>query len=149
MPRSRSRSIESSSCGRWLRASTVPVSSRMRSASVDFPWSMWAMIEKLRMCWSGRAMPSLERLDAPPEATGDQAADLLGLLDVQQDNRSDVDGDARRDPGPEGDDLRDEAASEQLVEAVPDAEADRGQKRCRGEHLQHRHEALASLDAVE
>jgi hypothetical protein len=27
----------------------VWVSSRMRSASVDFPWSMWAMIEKLRM----------------------------------------------------------------------------------------------------
>jgi hypothetical protein len=25
----------------------------MRSASVDFPWSMWAMIEKLRMSdWS-------------------------------------------------------------------------------------------------
>ena len=29
--------------------------SRMRSASVDFPWSMWAMIEKLRMFWAGRA----------------------------------------------------------------------------------------------
>jgi hypothetical protein len=29
----------------------------MRSASVDFPWSMWAMIEKLRMCWSGRDIP--------------------------------------------------------------------------------------------
>jgi hypothetical protein len=29
------------------------VSSRMRSASVDLPWSMCAMIEKLRMCaWS-------------------------------------------------------------------------------------------------
>jgi hypothetical protein len=25
------------------------VSSRMRSARVDLPWSMWAMIEKLRM----------------------------------------------------------------------------------------------------
>jgi hypothetical protein len=25
------------------------VSSRMRSASVDLPWSMWATIEKLRM----------------------------------------------------------------------------------------------------
>src|SRR3954468_63831 len=51
MPRSRSRSIESSSCGRCLRASTAPVTSRMRSASVDLPWSMWAMIEKFRM-WS-------------------------------------------------------------------------------------------------
>ena len=26
-----------------------PVSSSRRSASVDLPWSMWAMIEKLRM----------------------------------------------------------------------------------------------------
>ena len=33
------------------RAATVPVSSRMRSASVDLPWSMCAMMEKLRM-WS-------------------------------------------------------------------------------------------------
>ena len=29
--------------------STAPVTSRMRSARVDLPWSMWAMIEKLRM----------------------------------------------------------------------------------------------------
>src|SRR3989338_2812786 len=29
----------------------APVNSRMRSASVDFPWSMWAMMQKLRM-WS-------------------------------------------------------------------------------------------------
>jgi hypothetical protein len=27
----------------------------MRSASVDFPWSMWAMIEKLRMLSAGAA----------------------------------------------------------------------------------------------
>ena len=53
IPRSRSRSIESSTCARIARGSTVFVISRMRSASVDFPWSMWAMIEKLRMCaWS-------------------------------------------------------------------------------------------------
>ena len=48
MPFSRSRSIESST---WLviwRASIVWVSSRSRSASVDLPWSTWAMIEKLR-----------------------------------------------------------------------------------------------------
>ena len=31
------------------RGLTVPVSSRMRSASVDLPWSMWATMEKLRM----------------------------------------------------------------------------------------------------
>ena len=33
------------------RAATVPVTSRMRSASVDLPWSMCAMMLKLRM-WS-------------------------------------------------------------------------------------------------
>src|SRR4051794_32604117 len=56
MPRSRSRSIESRICARINRASTVFVISRIRSASVDFPWSMWAMIEKLRMCaWSAMA----------------------------------------------------------------------------------------------
>ena len=49
MPRSRSRSIESRYCARMSRASTAPVSSSMRSASVDLPWSMWAMIERLRM----------------------------------------------------------------------------------------------------
>src|SRR3954465_15197571 len=48
MPFSRSRSIESRT---WLviwRASMVWVTSSSRSASVDLPWSMWAMIEKLR-----------------------------------------------------------------------------------------------------
>ena len=48
MPFSRSRSIESRT---WLviwRPSTVWVSSSSRSASVDLPWSMCAMIEKFR-----------------------------------------------------------------------------------------------------
>jgi hypothetical protein len=27
----------------------APVSSRSRSARVDFPWSIWAIIEKFRM----------------------------------------------------------------------------------------------------
>src|SRR4051812_21240997 len=48
--------MESSTCARIDRGSTVFVISRMRSASVDFPWSIWAMIEKLRMCaWSAMA----------------------------------------------------------------------------------------------
>src|SRR5207245_10939908 len=49
MPRSRSSSMSSRNCADISRAETAPVASRMRSASVDFPWSMWAMIEKLRM----------------------------------------------------------------------------------------------------
>src|SRR5437764_7388495 len=49
MPRSRSMSIESRYCSRMSRASTAWVSSRMRSLSVDLPWSMWAMIEMFRI----------------------------------------------------------------------------------------------------
>src|SRR5262245_22650766 len=50
MPRSRSRSIESStcSCPAWLRRRRPVVSSR-RSASVDLPWSTCAMMQKFRM----------------------------------------------------------------------------------------------------
>src|SRR5580658_851205 len=49
IPRSRSMSMESRYCSRMKRGSTAPVSSRMRSDSVDLPWSTWLMIEKLRM----------------------------------------------------------------------------------------------------
>ena len=66
MPFSRSRSIESST---WLviwRASIVCVSSRIRSASVDLPWSTWAMIEKLRRrAWGMLAMGPPEYSEAP------------------------------------------------------------------------------------
>ena len=50
MPRSRSMSIESSSWASMSRSATVCVCSRMRSAIVDLPWSMWAMMEKFLMC---------------------------------------------------------------------------------------------------
>ena len=49
IPRSRSMSIRSRYCARALRSSTTPVSCSIRSASVDLPWSMWAMMQKLRM----------------------------------------------------------------------------------------------------
>ena len=32
-----------------LASARVPVTSRRRSASVDFPWSMWATMQKFRM----------------------------------------------------------------------------------------------------
>ena len=54
MPRSRSRSMSSRSCACISRWVTAPVRSRMRSARVDLPWSIWAMIEKLRMWEAGR-----------------------------------------------------------------------------------------------
>src|SRR5205823_9789966 len=49
MPRSRSMSIRSRYCARAERASTTPVSCSIRSASVDLPWSMCAMMQKFRM----------------------------------------------------------------------------------------------------
>ncbi len=48
MPRSRSMSIESRYWARMSRISTAPVISRIRSASVRFPWSMWAMMLRQR-----------------------------------------------------------------------------------------------------
>src|ERR1035441_1313350 len=53
IPRSRSRSMLSrnwSFCSRWGRA---PVYSISRSARVDLPWSIWAMMEKLRISLVG------------------------------------------------------------------------------------------------
>jgi flagellar biosynthesis protein FlhB len=49
IPRSRSISIASSIWSCMSRSATVPVSWISRSASVDFPWSIWATMEKLRM----------------------------------------------------------------------------------------------------
>src|ERR1039457_6657365 len=51
MPRSRSRSMVSRTCSIISRCESAPVISSSRSASVDLPWSMCAMIEKLRMNW--------------------------------------------------------------------------------------------------
>src|SRR6266446_9515726 len=49
MPRSRSRSMESSTCSCISRCDNAPVISSRRSARVDLPWSICAMIQKLRM----------------------------------------------------------------------------------------------------
>ena len=48
MPRSLSRSMVSRYWARISRGSTAPQSSSIRSARVDLPWSMWAMIDVLR-----------------------------------------------------------------------------------------------------
>src|SRR5262249_10496002 len=53
MPRSRSRSIESSTCSAISRSASPPHIWMKRSASVDLPWSMSAMIEKFRMWLCG------------------------------------------------------------------------------------------------
>ena len=49
MPRSRSRSSVSSTCAFISRFWSMPVASISRSARVDFPWSICATIQKLRM----------------------------------------------------------------------------------------------------
>src|ERR1700754_1688753 len=55
MPRSRSISIESSTCSlpAISRSVSPPVIWIRRSASVDLPWSIWATMEKLRMLEMG------------------------------------------------------------------------------------------------
>src|ERR671911_86622 len=55
IPRSRSMSIRSRYCARMARSSTTPVICSMRSARVDLPWSMWAMMQKLRIASGGVA----------------------------------------------------------------------------------------------
>src|SRR3954468_23062904 len=98
---------------------------------------MWAMIEKLRMCWSGRAIPASEAR-AAPESTCDKAADLVCLFDPQHVDRADVNGDARRDAESERYHLADQRPAQRVVEAVPHGVAD-GREQCRGaEHLEHR-----------
>ena len=49
MPRSRSKSIESSTCASISRSDKPPHIWMKRSERVDLPWSIWAMMEKLRM----------------------------------------------------------------------------------------------------
>ena len=61
MPRSRSRSIESSTCACISRASRPPQVWMKRSASVDLPWSTWAMMEKLRIRFIGAGNPARRR----------------------------------------------------------------------------------------
>src|SRR6478609_250785 len=50
IPRSRSMSMRSRYCARMSRSATTPVSCSIRSASVDLPWSIWAMMQKFRIC---------------------------------------------------------------------------------------------------
>src|SRR2546425_11373450 len=56
IPRSRSSSMLSRNWSWASRALTVPVFSSSRSLSVLFPWSMCAMMEKLRRCWFSAAI---------------------------------------------------------------------------------------------
>src|SRR5699024_6148755 len=48
IPRSRSIPMRSRYCARITRSSTIPAYCSIRSANVDLPWSIWAMMQKLR-----------------------------------------------------------------------------------------------------
>eukprot|EP00968_Pinguiococcus_pyrenoidosus_P009587 scaffold743_cov267-Pinguiococcus_pyrenoidosus.AAC.26 len=55
MPLSRSRSMLSSTCSFMSRSDTALVNSSSRSAKVDLPWSMCAMMQKFRMFSRGNS----------------------------------------------------------------------------------------------
>src|SRR6186713_261928 len=77
MPRSRSSGLESRCCAWMSRCATVFVSSRMRSASVDFPWSMWATMQKLRIF---SVSMSGANLSGGPEGGAEPAGVVAGDL---------------------------------------------------------------------
>jgi len=77
IPRSRSMSIRSRYWARMSRASTTPVYCSIRSASVDFPWSMCAMMQKFRSSSGGVAAGSM-RARLAPVGIGDTQDFLLG-----------------------------------------------------------------------
>src|SRR5688572_2492871 len=105
------------------RPVTVFVISRMRSASVDFPWSMWAMIEKLRMCaWStthyrvGRAARASAA--RPRQPCGERVADLASLGHVQREHGEAVGREADRQRAADRDQLARQRATDELVQAA-------------------------------
>src|SRR5688572_4921316 len=80
IPRSLSRSIESRNCSLISRLVRAPVFSMSRSESVVLPWSMCAMIEKLRMlCMKVRGVPGRPfypgTVSGPPAGSGTGAGD--------------------------------------------------------------------------
>src|SRR6478672_3421863 len=77
MPRSRSMSIRSRYCARAARSSTTPVSCSIRSANVDLPWSMWAMMQKLRRI-AGSVRPGCGAGVLDTEASADSRSGARG-----------------------------------------------------------------------
>src|SRR3954465_9765067 len=105
MPRSRSRSIRSRYWARIVRASTVCVSSSIRSASVDLPWSMWATMQKFRMCeisvgtarpWYGLTCGASLRETRSGETARSHARDDLAAASETRAGTGGVDDDGRR-----------------------------------------------------
>src|SRR5436189_1149535 len=80
MPRSRSISMESSTCSlpAISRSVSPPVIWIRRSASVDLPWSIWATMAKLRMLEMGAVV--MGRGIAPATHTGNHHGPISGAF---------------------------------------------------------------------
>lgn len=79
MPLSLSKSILSRNCSFISRCGTVPVTWSNLSANVDFPWSIWAMMEKFRIFDTG----TLERRSWPSLA-GESKLETVSVLATRQ-----------------------------------------------------------------
>jgi hypothetical protein len=82
-------SIRSRYCARIARESTTPVSWSIRSASVDLPWSMCAMMQK--WTWVPFEEDHSRGKDRPVLLVGSHGRYLLGLMLTSKDH----DGHAR------------------------------------------------------
>src|SRR5581483_9005000 len=96
IPRSRSRSIASSSCSSIARCSTVLVNSSRRSLSVVLPWSMCAMMQKLRTC-AGPRVAAADSDWITRWSIQHAGAELLRDHDVRVDQLDDDDDDEERE----------------------------------------------------
>src|SRR6188474_1479340 len=99
MPRSRSRSIESSTCSAISRSARPPQIWMKRSASVDLPWSMWAMIEKLRMWLCSIEKEGAEAPSSSRYFTAAAASALVGQSAHRDEGHRFAPPDLQRDDG--------------------------------------------------
>src|SRR4051795_11332379 len=83
MPRSRSMSMRSRYWARIWRPSTSPVTSSIRSASVDLPWSMWAMMQKFRIRVGSVAAGVVTVLPSSHAPAGGTASDSGGCDSIR------------------------------------------------------------------
>src|ERR1700681_1714197 len=96
IPRSRSRSIASSSCSSISRFSTVLVNSSSRSERVVLPWSMCAMMQKLRTC-AGPCVATADSRWITSVLLEEARSGALYLDDVRVDELDDDDHDEKRE----------------------------------------------------
>src|SRR3954451_23402070 len=105
------------------RSATVRVSCRIRSASVDLPWSMWAMIEKLRIVSSDTLVAYFAPCSRGPAShPAGERGQHLHVGELEDAARGPVGAAAGGEGEPDRDDLRRQRAAEELVERPPDAE---------------------------